>query len=223
MDQGIGLVLEALERQGLADETLVFFSSDNRPPFVNSKTTLYDAGMRLPFIVRVPGKDAGAIPLNMLLYIDVFPTLLTRQGKVIASRLMPAFDLVRDDQSYQRTRQPSKKHGITYAIHTLSTKSPPTGLGDTCETDGISATAIHAQYVATKDWQEAAEERKKKRLPGELYDLEADPKEVHDLAGTLEYDSVVKQMREEVKKRQMETKDLVAAERWYFSAAIQRV
>lgn len=53
--------------------------------------------------------------------------------------------------------------------------------------------------------------------------MEADPKEVHDLAGTLEYDSVVKQMREEVKKRQMETKDLVAAERWYFSAAIQRV
>ncbi|KID97678.1 Alkaline-phosphatase-like, core domain protein, partial [Metarhizium majus ARSEF 297] len=61
------------------------------------------------------------------------------------------------------------------------------------------------------------------RLPEELYDLEADPKGGHNLAGTLEYDSVVKQMREEVEKWQMETKDLVAAERWYFSAAIQGV
>ncbi|KAK9437859.1 phosphotransferase enzyme family protein [Metarhizium brunneum] len=63
----------------------------------------------------------------------------------------------------------------------------------------------------------------KKKTAGELYDLEADPKEVHNLAGTLEYDSVVKQLREEVEKWQMETKDLVAAERWYFSAAIQGV
>lgn len=39
-DQGIGLVLEALERQGLADKTLVLSLSDNGPPFVNSKTTL---------------------------------------------------------------------------------------------------------------------------------------------------------------------------------------
>ncbi|KAF5136522.1 hypothetical protein E5D57_000289 [Metarhizium anisopliae] len=66
---------------------------------------------------------------------------------------------------------------------------------------------LHAEYVATKDWQAAAEERKKKTA-GELYDLEADPKEVHNLAGTLEYDSVVKQLREEVEKWQMETKDL---------------
>lgn len=80
-DQGIGLVLEALERQGLADKTLVLSLSDNRPPFVNPKTTLYDAGMRLPFIVRVPGKDAGAISLNMLSYTDVFLTLLDWVGQ----------------------------------------------------------------------------------------------------------------------------------------------
>ncbi|KID97677.1 arylsulfatase, partial [Metarhizium majus ARSEF 297] len=81
MDQGIGLVLEALERQGLADETLILFLSDNGPPFVNPKTTLYDVGMRLQFIVRVPGKDAGAIPLNMSSYIDVFLTLLDSVGQ----------------------------------------------------------------------------------------------------------------------------------------------
>ncbi|KHO11022.1 phosphotransferase enzyme family protein [Metarhizium robertsii ARSEF 23] len=61
------------------------------------------------------------------------------------------------------------------------------------------------------------------RLPEELYDLETDPKEVHNPTGTMEYDSVVKQMREEVEKWQMETKDLVVAERWCFSAAIQGV
>ncbi|KAH8170988.1 sulfatase domain-containing protein [Sarocladium implicatum] len=76
-DYGIGLVLEALERQGLAESTLVVLCSDNGPPFINSKTTLYDAGVQLPFIVRKPGlSGSGAHNPNMISYIDVLPTFL---------------------------------------------------------------------------------------------------------------------------------------------------
>lgn len=81
-DTGVGLILDALERQGLSDSTLVTFCSDNGPPFINSKTTLYDAGIHLPLIVRQPGlkTDAGLVNPNMVSYIDILPTMLDWAG-----------------------------------------------------------------------------------------------------------------------------------------------
>jgi N-sulfoglucosamine sulfohydrolase len=81
LDAGIGMMLDSLERQGLADSTLVVFCSDNGPPFINSKTTLYDAGTRLPFIVRQPGlSHPGIMNPNMVSYIDALPTFLDWAG-----------------------------------------------------------------------------------------------------------------------------------------------
>ncbi|KAI6780260.1 uncharacterized protein J7T54_003039 [Emericellopsis cladophorae] len=81
LDHGIGLMLDALDRQGLTDSTLVVLCSDNGPPFINSKTTLYDAGVRLPFIVRQPGASAaGTRNPNMISYIDILPTFLDWAG-----------------------------------------------------------------------------------------------------------------------------------------------
>ena len=75
-DSGVGMILDALEKQGLADSTLVLFTSDNGPPFINAKTTLYDAGTCLPLLVRQPGGKAGITNPNMISYIDFLPTFL---------------------------------------------------------------------------------------------------------------------------------------------------
>ena len=79
-DQGVGMILENLERLGLKDDTLVVFTSDNGPPFINAKTTLYDAGTCLPLLVRQPGSPAGVINPNMVSYIDFLPTFLDWAG-----------------------------------------------------------------------------------------------------------------------------------------------
>ncbi|KXT00155.1 hypothetical protein AC578_3304 [Pseudocercospora eumusae] len=81
-DTGVGMILEALERQGLADSTLVVFTSDNGPPFLNSKTTLYDAGIHLPLIVRVPGSKPGVKNPNVVSFIDFVPTFLDWAEKI---------------------------------------------------------------------------------------------------------------------------------------------
>ena len=80
MDAGVGMILAALERQGLAEDTLVVFVSDNGPPFMNSKTTLFDAGVRLPMIVRAPNTPGGIVNPNMISYIDILPTFLDWAG-----------------------------------------------------------------------------------------------------------------------------------------------
>lgn len=83
-DQGVGFILDNLKKQGLADDTLVIITSDNGPPFINSKTTLYDSGTCLPFIVRDPGLVIRGIKNivnpNMVSYLDILPTMLNYAG-----------------------------------------------------------------------------------------------------------------------------------------------
>ena len=64
LDHGVGRVLKVLEDAKKLDDTLVIFLSDNGIPFPGAKTTLYDAGVHLPLIVRKPGQKAGVRELR---------------------------------------------------------------------------------------------------------------------------------------------------------------
>ena len=62
LDHYVGEVMAELERQGEAGNTLILFLSDNGRPFPRCKTTLYDSGIRTPWIVRWPGHvEPGAV------------------------------------------------------------------------------------------------------------------------------------------------------------------
>lgn len=80
MDLGIGLVLEELKKRNLDKNTLVIFVSDNGAPFLNSKTTLYDAGVRLPLLIRQPGAKSGVVNPNMVSFLDILPTCIAWAG-----------------------------------------------------------------------------------------------------------------------------------------------
>ncbi|KAJ5684531.1 uncharacterized protein N7477_000876 [Penicillium maclennaniae] len=70
------MVLEGLKNSGMSDETQVIFMSENGPPFINSKTTLYDAGVCLPLLIKCPGTEPGVINSNIISHVDILPTLL---------------------------------------------------------------------------------------------------------------------------------------------------
>lgn len=76
LDHGVGMLLKLLDDKKLADSTLVVFLSDNGIPFPGAKTTLYDAGLNLPFIVRKPGQKAGVVSDAMMSWTDLAPTVL---------------------------------------------------------------------------------------------------------------------------------------------------
>jgi arylsulfatase A-like enzyme len=82
LDRFVGEVLDELDRQGVANNTLVLFLSDNGRPFPRCKTTVYDSGCRTPLIARWPagGVRAGSTAGSLVSTIDIAPTLLGLAG-----------------------------------------------------------------------------------------------------------------------------------------------
>lgn len=78
LDQGVGLVLKELESAGLADNTLVMYTSDNGPPFGSGRTNLYDPGTREPFFLHSPTntKRQNQVTYSMTSLNDITPTVL---------------------------------------------------------------------------------------------------------------------------------------------------
>jgi arylsulfatase A-like enzyme len=81
LDRHVGAILEELDRQGIADNTFVLFMADNGRPFPRCKTTLYDSGIRTPFLARWPVRiKAGSVCKNLISAVDIAPTLLELAG-----------------------------------------------------------------------------------------------------------------------------------------------
>jgi arylsulfatase A-like enzyme len=90
LDAGIGRVLAALDETGLADQTVVVFASDNggslphaqsNAPWRGGKQDHYDGGLRIPFMMRWPGRIPAASRTDHAgLLFDVFPTLAEIAG-----------------------------------------------------------------------------------------------------------------------------------------------
>jgi arylsulfatase A-like enzyme len=88
LDSNIGRVLQALDASGLASNTIVIFTSDNGGerfsnvwPFSGMKQELLEGGIRVPAIVRWPGRiTPGAVSEQVLITMDWMPTLLAAVG-----------------------------------------------------------------------------------------------------------------------------------------------
>ncbi|NQU43166.1 sulfatase [bacterium] len=79
-DTGIGLLLEELAKAGMADNTLVILVSDQGPGFTRCKTTSYEAGIRIPLIIRQPGEAKGLVRNEMVSTVDLVPTIMDYVG-----------------------------------------------------------------------------------------------------------------------------------------------
>jgi arylsulfatase A-like enzyme len=93
MDLAVGKVLAALDRLGLADNTVIIFTSDNgglstseghptsNLPLRAGKGWMYEGGIRVPWIIRAPGlTKAGSVCQTPVLSTDLYPTVLELAG-----------------------------------------------------------------------------------------------------------------------------------------------
>jgi arylsulfatase A-like enzyme len=88
MDLQIGRVLDALEASGVANNTIVIFTSDNGGerfsdtwPFTGKKTELLEGGLRIPSVIRWPARiRPGRVSEQVIVHMDWIPTLLAAAG-----------------------------------------------------------------------------------------------------------------------------------------------
>ena len=90
IDQGVAKLVEILKDAGLYDKTLIVFTSDHGMAFAGGKTTVYEGGLRVPFVVRNPyEKKRGIRHQAMISHIDITPTLLDFAGALDTQRNRP--------------------------------------------------------------------------------------------------------------------------------------
>jgi arylsulfatase A-like enzyme len=88
IDHGVGMMLAELEKQGIADNTLVVFSSDNggerysrNAPLFHHKATVWEGGIRVPCLMRWPAKlPKGKVTSQMGITMDLHATFLAAAG-----------------------------------------------------------------------------------------------------------------------------------------------
>lgn len=89
MDDGIGSILNSIDKAGITDYTIVLFLSDNgatgqgssNAPLRDSKSNVFEGGIRVPAVIRWPaGLKGGQKVETNIMYIDIFPTLMRILG-----------------------------------------------------------------------------------------------------------------------------------------------
>ncbi|MCP5519099.1 MAG: sulfatase [Verrucomicrobiales bacterium] len=81
VDQGVGRLIEILEEAGLLDQTLFVFTSDHGMAFSGAKTTVYEPGLKVPFVVRNPyANRRGVVSDALISHVDITPSLLDFAG-----------------------------------------------------------------------------------------------------------------------------------------------
>ena len=108
LDHALGLVMEALDKAGVADDTLLFFTSDNGPVpgyggttggLRGVKRSSHEGGIRVPGVARWPGHiEAGTVSETPVIGSDIFTTILDIVGIYLPSdrtidgvSMIPAF------------------------------------------------------------------------------------------------------------------------------------
>jgi N-sulfoglucosamine sulfohydrolase len=221
LDQGVGHVLEALKQTGHADDTLIVFLSDNGIPFPAAKTTLYDPGIHLPFIVSSPGQKArGRTCRAMVSFVDVLPTFLD-WTKATAPKGLSGRSLL----SILDEEDP-KGWDVVYGSHQCHevTMYYPMRMVRTRQYKYIRNLAHRLEFPIAQDlydsptWQGIL--RRGDRMLGdrplesflhrpaeELYDLEKDPHEITNLADSPAHAATLADLRKRMKEWQVQTRD----------------
>lgn len=220
LDHGVGLLQKVLEETGKSKDTLVIFLSDNGIPFPGAKTTLYDAGVHLPLIVKKPGQKAGVVNTAMASWTDVAPTVLDWAGvKPVAAMpgrsLLPGLEQ-ENPEGWDEVYGSHQQHEVTmyYPMRMVRTKSHKlivnlaNGLeypsaGDLWESPTWQGVLKRGDKMLGK--RPTADFLHRPKL--ELYDIVADPDEVKNLADDPKHADTVKALRDKLQAWRKATND----------------
>lgn len=227
LDDYVGQVVAELEAQGVADNTLILFVADNGRAFPRDKTTLYDGGIKTPWIVKWPGLIKGGTVNNHLISsIDIAPTFMRLAGL----EPLPEFegfdftDMLTDTSIDIRDQIYAEDHFHDYEDYTRAIRTKQfkyvrnfyDDLPDTPPADvnrGRSWQSMLVEYKTAALNEAQVKCFKKPRDKEELFDIVADPFELNNLAYDPAYAVELNEMRERMMQTRTQSQDFVPAER----------
>lgn len=196
LDDYVGKVVAELEAQGVADNTLVLFFSDNGRPFPRAKVTVYDEGIKTPWIVKWPGHVApGSVNERLVSSVDIAPTALelagvplldTFEGKSFAPLLSDAEAKTRDYVFAERHWHDFEDH--IRAVRDERWKLIRNDYPDLPATPSADAgrSLTNQEFLRLEEEGKLPPEQRATfiapRPQWELYDTQADPFEMSNLA-----------------------------------------
>jgi uncharacterized sulfatase len=220
MDQRIQKLLDELQEDGLADNTIVIFWADHGRGLPRGKRWLYDSGLRVPLIVRWPGHiKPGSIRDDMVTLMDLGPTMISLAGGKVPPQMQGRVFLGPD-------RQPEPKYVFATRDRMDETPDMMRSVRDhqfkyirNYHPELPYAQPIKYMDAAPimQEWRRMNREGKLKgpdalffaptKPPEELYDVQADPEEVHNLASEAQYQPILKRMRQALDEWEIRTHD----------------
>ena len=221
MDYRVGEVLNQLEGDGLAENTIVFFYGDHGRGLPRAKRWVYDSGIRVPLIIRWPGNiKPGSVRDELVSFVDFGPTVLSlarveipsyMQGRAFLGeqagrprdyifaardRMDETYDIIRAvrDERYKYIR--NFEPGKPYAQYIWYAEKMPTiqVMREFNKFDKLTG-AQKLFFLPTKPVEE-------------LYDTVADPHEIQNLADSPDHRGVLEKMRSALKQWMTDTEDL---------------
>jgi arylsulfatase A-like enzyme len=227
LDDYAGRVLAELEKQGASGNTFVLFLSDNGRPFPRCKVTVYDSGIKTAWIVRFPGRArAGASCAGLVSAVDLAPTILhlaglkppaTMQGRSFAALLADPAANIRDEVYAEQNWHDfaARKRAVRTTRYKYIRNFYP-DLPNTPPADTVRTLTFQAMR-RLRDGGSLRPEQKdcflRPRPAEELYDIEADPHELNNLAGDPSHAGTLEALRATLARWQRETGDREPAAR----------
>lgn len=208
VDSWVAEILAELDADGLTDSTIVFFFGDHGDGLPRAKRELYDAGLRVPLLIRWPGHLApGSVDDQLVSFVDLGPTVLSLAGVAVPAHLQGQAFLgtqasaprryvyaARDrmDETYDYIR--AVRDGRYKYLRNFMPETPY--VQDIDYRDRMPTMQVLRRFHAEGrlDATQALWFRPTKPEE-ELFDVTTDPHEVHDLAADPAYAEVLARMR----------------------------
>lgn len=221
LDTKVGAVLDRLEREGLAKNTIVVFFGDNGRCHVRDKQWLYEGGLHVPLIVRWPGGTVkpGTVQTGMVSAIDISATSLALAGMAVPqgldgqpflgpnaktrTEIFGARD--RCDETVDRIR--SIRTERYKLIRNYYPDRPYTQKNAYKERQYPVLNLMKQLHAEGKLTREQELFMAPRRPAEELYDLQADPEEIHNLAASPEHRKTLKDLEARLDRWITETHD----------------
>ncbi len=230
IDGKVGEIVQQLEEEGLLDDTFIFYFGDHGGVLPGSKGYIYETGIQIPLVVRIPEKfkhlvdfEAGTTVDGFVSFIDFGPTLLQlagiqvpkkMDGKPFLGESIKKEEVNNRDVTYSYADRFDEKYDLVRAVRVGNFKYIRNY--QPFNYDGLQNNYRY-KMLAYKEWRDLYFKRKlnkaqsqffEARKPEALYDLEADPYETNNLAYNPDYAGVVKKMRVKLQQKLKAMPDL---------------